>query len=58
MDTDFSILIGKTIVSANLMTVKGYDDEGFLELVFSDGTSTILHGTYGGFWWLQGDFYG
>lgn len=39
-------MIGKTITSVDFMTLKGFDDEGFLRLKFSDGTSCIILGGY------------
>ena len=45
---EFSDLIGKTITNAVQKKLADYDDEGFLELTFSDGTDCIVVGNYGG----------
>ena len=46
---EFESLIGKTILSAKKMRPVGYDDEGYLKLSFSDGSSIILESTYCGY---------
>lgn len=42
-------LIGKTIADAKMKEVKGYDDEAWLELTFSDGTKICIEAGYGGY---------
>ena len=42
----FKDLIGKTIKEANHKKLIGYDDTGFLELVFTDGTKVVVMGYY------------
>lgn len=42
-------LIGKTIVSAEKMRKENHDDEGWLKLSFSDGTSCVVEAYYGGY---------
>jgi hypothetical protein len=44
-----SDLIGKTITSAKIKRLNGYDDTGFLELKFSDETQTTIVSEYGGY---------
>lgn len=44
----FKDLINKTIVDAKRKKLKDYDDTGFLELTFSDGTRAIIVAGYGG----------
>jgi len=44
---NFEDMIGKTIISAKQMKLKGCDDKGFLRLEFSDRTSCIIAGGYG-----------
>jgi len=51
---NFNDLIGKTISHIDRRKAKHYDDEGFLDLEFTDGTKCTIHGTYGGF---TGDSY-
>ena len=46
---EFKDLIGKTIVDATVKKLAKHDDEGFLELKFSDGTEVLIVGTYGGY---------
>lgn len=41
-------LIGKTIVGVQRYAIKGCDDDAWLELKFSDGTRTLIVGSYGG----------
>lgn len=38
----FQDLVGKTITEAKQMKHKTFDDEGFLHLVFSDGTEAFI----------------
>jgi hypothetical protein len=49
MMNNFFHMTGKTIVSAEQKTIKGYDDEGFLELKFSDGQTCAIISDYGGY---------
>ena len=44
----FEDLIGKTIVSVKKKKLIGSDDEGFLEMQFSDGTKAIIVAYYDG----------
>ena len=46
---DFKDLIGKTITAATLKKLAKYDDEGFLELKFSDGTEAMIVASYSGY---------
>lgn len=46
---EYKDLIGKTIVSVQQKKLKGYDDDGFLELKFSDETKVIIVARYGGY---------
>jgi hypothetical protein len=46
---DFKDLIGKTIVSATQKKLIKFDDDGFLELIFSDGTKAVIVAYYGGY---------
>ena len=46
---EFKDLIGKTITVATVKKLAKYDDEGFLELKFSDGTEALIIGGYIGF---------
>ena len=47
-----SELIGKTITSAKRKKLAEYDDEGFLELQFSDGTQATI---VAGYWDYTGN---
>ena len=42
----FKDLIGKTIKEANHKKLIPYDDTGYLELVFTDGTKVVIMGYY------------
>lgn len=42
-------LIGKTIKSASILGIKGYDDKPYLLLEFTDGTEVKIIATYGGY---------
>jgi len=42
-------MIGKTISDAHRRKSKHYEDSGFLDLEFTDGTKCTVHGTYGGY---------
>jgi len=42
-------LIGKTIVSAKIRGMEGYDDKHFLDLEFSDKTKVTIKAYYGGY---------
>ena len=42
-------LTGKTIKSATKMKKPEYDDEGFLRIYFTDGTSCDIVAWYGGY---------
>ncbi len=44
---EYTFLIGKTITGAKQKKLIGYDDEGFMELSFSDGTKSIIVACYG-----------
>ena len=46
---EFKDLIGKTITAATVKKLAKYDDEGFLELKFSDGTEAVIVASYGGY---------
>ena len=46
---EFKDLIGKTITAAAVKKLAKYDDEGFLELKFSDGTEAVIVASYGGY---------
>ncbi len=45
----FKELNGKTITRATKKKLKGFDDEGYIKLFFSDGTSVIIVASYGGY---------
>lgn len=45
----FKDLINKTIVDAKRKKLEHYDDTGFLELTFSDGTRATIVAGYGGY---------
>jgi hypothetical protein len=47
--SDFSDLVGKTIQSAEQKQHPRYDDDGFLELTFTDGSKCLIVGTYCGY---------
>lgn len=42
-------LVGKTIVAVKQKKLVGYDDEGFLEMQFSDGTKATIVSIYFGY---------
>lgn len=42
-------LVGKTITAATKMCREDKDDEGWLKLQFSDGTSCVVVAGYGGY---------
>jgi hypothetical protein len=44
---EFKDLVGKTIVSAKQKILNGFDDKGYLELKFSDGSEAIIIAVYG-----------
>lgn len=46
---DFSTLVGKTILTAEQKQHPHYDDDGFLELTFTDGSKCLIVGSYGGY---------
>lgn len=46
---EFKDLIGKTITAATVKKLAKHDDEGFLELRFSDGTEAVIVASYGGY---------
>lgn len=46
---EFKDLIGKTIIGATQKRLDRYDDEGYLELNFSDGTHAVIVASYGGY---------
>lgn len=46
---EYKDLIGKTIENVSHKKLKGYDDEGYLELKFTDGTTATVVASYGGF---------
>ena len=45
----FEDLIGKTIVAVKQKKLIGHDDDGFLEMQFSDGTKATIVAGYDGF---------
>jgi hypothetical protein len=45
----FDELIGKTITAATVKKYEKYDDWGFLELQFTDGSNVIIEAGYGGY---------
>jgi hypothetical protein len=47
MNAEF--LVGKTIKSATFLKLKGYDDEPYLALEFTDGTTATISASYGGY---------
>ena len=52
---EFKDLVGKTIISAvQVSPHEGYDDQGCLQLEFSDGTKASIVADYGGY---TGDSY-
>ena len=46
---EFRDLIGKTITAATVKKLAKHDDEGFLQLKFSDGTEAVIVASYGGY---------
>jgi hypothetical protein len=54
---EFKDLIGKTITAATVKKLAKYDDEGFLELKFSDGTEAVIIASYSGYTGLSEDEY-
>lgn len=46
---EFKDLIGKTIIGATQKRLDRYDDEGYLELNFSDGTHAVIVASYGAY---------
>ena len=40
---------GKTIAKATFMKAKNFDDEGWLQLDFTDGSSCLIESGYGGY---------
>lgn len=53
----FKDLIGKTITAATVKKLANYDDTGFLQLQFSDGTEAVIVGSYGGYTGKSADEY-
>jgi hypothetical protein len=47
--TTFQEMMGKTIVRARRLKLKGCDDNGFLRLDFTDGSHAVIEGGYGGY---------
>ena len=45
---EYKNLIGKTIENVSHKKLKGYDDEGYLEIKFTDGTIATVVSFYGG----------
>jgi hypothetical protein len=45
---EFKDLIGKTITGAIVKKLAKYDDEGFLQLQFYDGTEALIIADYAG----------
>jgi hypothetical protein len=45
----FTDLIGKTIASVKVKKLADKDDQGFLEMQFSDGSQIIIIAGYGGY---------
>lgn len=43
---DIKDLIGKTIVDVFKMKYRNYDDEGYLQIVFSDNTKVLISAGY------------
>lgn len=46
---EYENLIGKTIVAVKQKKLIGYDDDGFLEMQFSDDTKVTIVACYGGY---------
>jgi hypothetical protein len=46
---EFANLVGKTIASAEQKQHPSYDDDGFLELTFTDGSKCLIVATYCGY---------
>jgi hypothetical protein len=46
---EFKDLIGKTITAATVKKLAKHDDDGFLELKFSDGTEAVIVSWYVGY---------
>ena len=46
---EYENLIGKTIVAVKQKKLIGHDDDGFLEMQFSDGTKAIIVAYYSEF---------
>ncbi len=46
---NFKDLIGKTITAATVKKLAEHDDEGFLQLQFSDGTEALIVAFYGAY---------
>ena len=53
----FGDLAGKTIVSITQMREKGTDDNGYLEILFSDDTEVVIKASYGMYTGLSSDEY-
>jgi hypothetical protein len=47
---NFEYLIGKTIINAKQKKRKEYDDKGYLELTFSDGSKVVIVSSYNESW--------
>ena len=50
-------LIGKTIANVTVMKREGFDDEGWLRLKFTDGTTCLIVASYGGYTGASEDEY-
>lgn len=46
---EYENLIGKTIVAVKQKKLIGHDDDGFLEMGFSDGIKATIVACYGGY---------
>ena len=42
-------IVGKTIKAASLRGMKGYDDEPYIDIDFTDGTKITIVSSYGGY---------
>ena len=49
MITKFKDLIGRKIKAVRKRRLKGFDDTGFLQITFTDGSKCIVEGFYWGY---------
>jgi hypothetical protein len=56
-NVNYNDLIGKTIISIEQKKLVDADDDGFLELKFSDGSKITIVAEYGGYTGMRKDEY-